>query len=279
VNIEEFKSWLSDFKKSPLLMGILNVTPDSFSDGGRFNKLQIATDHALKMENDGADIIDIGGESTRPGAVPIGLDEELIRVIPIIGNIRKKSDIVISIDTYKSEVADEAIRAGANIINDISGLRFDMGMVELASSSQIPVIVMHMLGTPQNMQKNPKYDDVMDELKSFFTERIDYMVRKGIVKSSIIIDPGIGFGKTIDNNFTIIKELQNLSDLGCPILIGPSRKSFIGNTLNLPLEQRIEGTSAAVTASIMNGAKIIRAHDVIEIYRVIKITEKICGIS
>lgn len=260
-------------------MGILNVTPDSFSDGGRFNKLQLATDHALKMKNDGADIIDIGGESTRPGALSVSIDEELDRVIPIIENIRKRSDIVISIDTYKSEVAGEALRAGANIINDISGLRFDEGMVELASESQVPIIVMHMLGTPQNMQNNPKYDNVMTVLALFFTERIDSLIKKGINNSSIIIDPGIGFGKTIDHNFTIIRELQMLSDLNCPILVGPSRKSFIGNTLNLPPEKRIEGTSAAVTASIMNGARIIRAHDVIEMNRVINITEKICGIS
>jgi dihydropteroate synthase len=279
MNSDSFNSWLNNSKKSPLLMGILNVTPDSFSDGGEFENTEIAVKHSFQMEKDGADIIDIGGESSRPGAKPITLNEELNRVIPIIERIRKKSDITISIDTYKSKVAEEAIKVGANIINDISGIRFDDKMVEIASKFDVPVIVMHMLGNPQNMQNNPEYEDVMKELTLFFKERINYLTENGIEKDKIIIDPGIGFGKTDGHNFIIIRELKQLLLLGCPILVGPSRKSFIGNTLNLPVKERLEGTAAAVTASMMNGGSILRVHDVKEMKRVIKITEKICGIS
>lgn len=279
MNIDSFNSWLKKEIKSPLLMGILNVTPDSFSDGGKFEKLDVALSQVQKMEKEGADIIDIGGESSRPGAFPVSLDEELNRVIPVIEQIRKESNVTISIDTYKSKVAEEALKTGANIINDISGLRFDEKMVGIAHKYDVPVVVMHMLGNPRNMQNNPDYDDVMTELIGFFQKRIEYLEKNGIIKDKIIIDPGIGFGKTIDHNFTIIRELEKLSVLNFPILVGPSRKSFIGNTLDLPADDRLEGTAAAVTASIMNGAHIIRVHDVKEMSRVIKITEKICGIS
>lgn len=279
MNINNFNDWLKDDGKKPLIMGILNVTPDSFSDGGNFQNYQDAIDHALRMEQDGADIIDIGGESTRPGAIQIDIEEELSRVIPVIEGIRKNSDIAISIDTYKSNVAQRAILAGANILNDISGLRFDNKMVDLASELQFPVIVMHMLGNPQNMQKNPNYNNVISELISFFQERIKVLTSNGINNNNIIFDPGIGFGKTIDHNFTIIREIKQLVGLGFPVLLGPSRKSFIGKTLNLPTEDRLEGTIAAVTAAIMNGVRIVRVHDVKEMLRVVKMTEKICGIG
>lgn len=276
---DNFYIWLKDNNRKPLIMGILNVTPDSFSDGGKYDNYLTAITHAIKMEDEGADIIDIGGESTRPGAKPIDIEEELKRVIPVIEGIRKESNIVISIDTYKSNVASKAISAGANIINDISGLRFDANMVHFASEAQVPIIVMHMLGNPQNMQSNPSYSNLMNELITFFQERVDVLTSKGINKNNIILDPGIGFGKTTDHNFTLIRELGRIVELGYPVLVGPSRKSFIGKTLNLPLEDRIEGTAAAVTAAIMNGTRIVRVHDVKEMLRVVKMTENICGIS
>jgi len=277
MKIDSFNSWLKDNNRKTLIMGILNVTPDSFSDGGKYNNSPIAVDYALKMENEGADIIDIGGESTRPRAQPVTIEEELSRIIPVIEGIRKKSNIIISIDTYKSNVADKAITAGVNIINDISGLRFDKDMIRLASNLQVPIIIMHMLGNPQNMQKDPTYKDIIEELISFFRERVDLMISNGIMKNNIILDPGIGFGKTVKHNFTILRELNRIAELGFPVLVGPSRKSFIGHTLKLPPEERIEGTAAAVTAAIMNGSRIVRIHDVKEMFRVVKITEQICG--
>ena len=279
MKIDSFNNWLKDDNRNTLIMGILNVTPDSFSDGGQFNDSQKAIDYALKMEDEGADVIDIGGESTRPGAKPVTIEEELSRIIPVIECIRKKSNIIISIDTYKSNVADKAITAGANIINDISGLRFDKDMIRLASKLQIPIIIMHMLGNPQNMQNDPIYKDIIEELILYFRERVDLMTSNGIMKNNIILDPGIGFGKTVIHNFTIIRELNRIAELGFPVLVGPSRKSFIGHTLKLPPEERIEGTAAAVTAAIMNGSRIVRIHDVKEMLRVVKITEQICGIT
>jgi len=279
MNINNFNDWLNDNSRRPLIMGILNITPDSFSDGGNFQNHPDAIAHTLQMEQDGADIIDIGGESTRPGAVQVDIEEELSRVIPVIEGIRENSDIAISIDTYKSNVAQKAISAGADILNDISGLRFDNKMVALASELQFPVIVMHMLGNSQNMQDNPNYNDIISELISFFQERVKVLKSNGITNNNIILDPGIGFGKTVYHNFTIIREIKQLVSLGFPVLLGPSRKSFIGNTLNLPTEDRLEGTIAAVTAAIMNGTRIVRVHDVKEMLRVVKVTEKICGIG
>lgn len=279
MNIGSFNTWLCNKNREPLIMGILNVTPDSFSDGGKYNNSQKAIDRASKMEDEGADIIDIGGESTRPGAEQVDIEEELNRVIPVIEGVRQNSNIIISIDTYKSVVADKAISAGANIINDVSGLRFDNNMAHIASEAKVPVIVMHMLGNPQNMQDVPSYSNLMEELITFFKERVGVLISNGINTKNIILDPGIGFGKTVEHDFTIIRELKRIVDLGFPVLIGPSRKSFIGNTLNLPPEDRIEGTAAAVTAAIMNGSRIVRVHDVKEMLRVVKVTEKLCGIS
>ena len=279
MKINNFKDWLRDENRNTLIMGILNVTPDSFSDGGEYYNSQKAVDCALQMERDGADIIDIGGESTRPGASPISIEEELNRVLPVIRGIRQKSNIAISIDSYKSEVAEKAIAVGANIINDISGLRFDKNMIHLTKEFQVPIIIMHMLGSPQNMQNNPSYSDLMEELISFFKERVNSLINSGILKNNIIIDPGIGFGKTVDHNYLIIRELKRIAGLGYPVLIGPSRKSFIGHTLNLPTEERIEGTAAAITSAIMNGSRIVRVHDVKEMFRVVKVAEQICGIA
>lgn len=272
---EKFTEWKRQINPFTLLMGVLNVTPDSFSDGGRFISTDIAAQHALKMEKDGADIIDIGGESSRPGADPVCMQEELDRVIPVIKEIRKQSDVLISIDTTKAVVADEAVKNGASMINDIRGMNGDPNMAEIVSRHDIPIVIMHMKGTPKTMQIDPQYHDVVQDVHNYFTERISFAEKNGIKRDQIILDPGIGFGKTIEDNFMIIRELNRFTTLGCPILVGPSRKSFIGKTLNLPEDERLEGTAASVTASVMNGARIVRVHDVKEMSRVIIITERI----
>ncbi len=257
-------------------MGILNVTPDSFSDGGRFTRVNIAVDHAINMIDDGAHIIDIGGESTRPGSVPVSEDEECERILPVIESIKKiNSKITISIDTYKASVAKRAIEAGADMVNDISGLTFDSNMLPLLSGKDIPVIIMHINGKPKTMQNNPVYDDLIEDIKSFLYHQSKVAEESGIKKDHIILDPGIWFGKTFDNNFTLLRRLDEICSLGYPIMIGPSRKAFIGDVLDLPTDDRIEGTLATIVAGIMNGAKIVRVHDVKEVNRVVKITEKI----
>lgn len=250
-----------DFNSDSYVMGILNVTPDSFSDGGRFIDANLAVQHAKEMIEEGADIIDIGGESTRPGASEVDEDTEKRRVIPVIEGIRKFSEIPISIDTYKSSVAREALKAGADIINDISGLRFDPGMVKVAVEFEAPVVVMHIKGTPKDMQKSPYYEDLLKELLEYFEERIFTLTREGI--KDIIIDPGIGFGKRYEDNLKIIKNLLEFKVFNRPVLIGTSRKSFIGLSLgDRPSEDRLYGTLAANTVALMNGASIIRVHDV-----------------
>ncbi len=258
-------------------MGILNVTPDSFSDGGKYYNLDNAIEYALELVNQGVDIIDVGGESTRPGAKAISLNDEINRVIPVIKGIRSVSSIPISIDTYKSEVAKKALDSGANIINDISGLNFDSKMIEIVKEYNVPIVIMHIKGTPLNMQVNPHYDNIIDEIISYFEKRINLCLDYGIPKTHIILDPGIGFGKQLNDNFVLIRKLNIFAELGYPILIGPSRKSFIGLTLDLPVDDRLEGTAAAITASIMNGARIIRVHDVLEMKRVQTISDKIRG--
>jgi len=262
--------------RQKLVMGIINVTPDSFSDGGQFYKTDIAVDYAEKMIKDGVDIIDIGGESTRPGSIEISVDVELERTIPVIKRIRTlSSDVLISIDTTKSIVAKNAINSGANIINDISGLTKDHKMARIASELEVPIVIMHMKGNPSNMQDNPQYDDIISEISLFFNKQIHIAMNAGIKKQRIILDPGIGFGKTIEHNFQLINQLNSFCNLGYPVLIGPSRKSFIGLTLDLPIEDRLEGTAAAVTAGILNGACIVRVHDVKKIKRVVTIADRI----
>lgn len=260
-------------------MGILNVTTDSFSDGGQFIKTDAAVNHALQMIEEGADIIDIGGESTRPGAEPVSLEDELHRVIPVIESIRTQSDVCISIDTTKSDVAEKAITSGADIINDISGLQFDNRMKDVASSMEVPVIIMHINGSPWDMQKNPHYDNLMQEMVVYFKERVEFCHRNGIKKENIILDPGIGFGKRLQDNFELLRELNQIKNLGFPVLTGPSRKSFIGIPLDLPVEDRLEGTTVSVTASILNGAKIIRVHDIKEMKRAATIADEIRGLA
>ena len=271
-----FLNWCQDSDRETLVMGIVNVTPDSFSDGGQFYHPEKAVLHAIQLINDGADIIDIGGESSRPGSNHVLLQQELERTIPVIKKIRHTSpNTIISIDTYKSEVAIQAIEAGANMINDISGLTMDKTMPNVAADLGVPIVIMHMQGTPANMQINPRYKDLILDINSFFSDQIKLANTAGIEMAQIILDPGIGFGKTIDHNFQLIQNLNEFCKLGYPILIGPSRKSFIGTTLDLPTEDRLEGTSAVVTAGIMNGARIVRVHDVKKIKRVVTITEKI----
>ncbi|MDB9884869.1 dihydropteroate synthase [Candidatus Marinimicrobia bacterium] len=258
-------------------MGILNVTPDSFSDGGQFTSSQQAADYAIKMINEGADIIDIGGESSRPGAKPVPLDEELKRIKPVIKLIREQTDCLISIDTYKASVAEAAIDLGADIINDITSLSYDQSMANLVSTRKAPIILMHMQGSPQNMQLNPSYNNLINDLIIFFKTKIEIANKAGILDNMIIIDPGIGFGKSVEDNFEIIRELKQIKAMGYPILLGPSRKSFIGEALNLPVKDRLEGTMASITVGIINGANIVRVHDVIETKRTVLILEKLLG--
>tara|TARA_B100001540_G_scaffold127111_1_gene113371 strand:- start:1522 stop:2304 length:783 start_codon:yes stop_codon:yes gene_type:complete len=260
-------------------MGVLNLTPDSFSDGGFFNDPDKALSHCLKMISEGADIIDIGGESTRPGSNPVSIDKELDRTIPIIEKIRSTSNCVISIDSYKSIIVEAALNAGANIVNDISGLTFDNKMAKLLAKHNAPFILMHIKGRPKSMQRNPNYNNLIKEILSFFRKQISTAKSAGIDTSNIILDPGLGFGKKIEHNFEIIRKLPQICAMGFPVLVGPSRKSFIGETLNLPINQRIEGTMASITASIINGARIVRVHDIEETRRTVAITEKIIGFS
>ncbi len=261
VNTMEVNGKTFEFGKKRYIMGILNTTPDSFSDGGKFNNIESALKHAKEMLEEGADIIDVGGESTRPGAEKVPEEVEIQRTAPIIKEIRNAfPDAVISIDSYKANVAENAIKNGANIINDISGLRFDERMKSVAKEYGVPVVVMHIKGTPENMQKNPYYENVIKELLEYFDERINALESFGI--SKIIIDPGIGFGKRIEDNLQIINRLNAFKIFGKPILLGASRKSFIGYTLNKTVEQRLYGTLAADAYGIFRGADIIRVHDV-----------------
>ena len=272
----KFNNHLFDFSRRTYVMGILNVTPDSFSDGGRFFDKERAVEQALRMQEEGADIIDIGGESTRPGAEKISVRKEISRVVPVIQALSDKVRIPISIDTYKSDVAEEAVSAGASMINDISGLRFDPRMPRVAARHQVPVVIMHIKGTPRNMQKNPSYQSLIPEIADYLRKSIEVARGAGIADDKIIIDPGIGFGKTLEHNIEIIRKLDKFSGLERPILVGPSRKSFIGKILgDLSVTERVEGTAAAVAICIFNGANIIRVHDVKEMTRVAKVADRI----
>ena len=279
MNGPRFNQWIREENPATLIMGILNVTPDSFSDGGMYYDVTQAIEFALQMAEEGADIIDVGGESTRPGAKTVELQKECDRILPVIEGIRTKSDILISIDTYKSEVARQSIATGADMVNDISGMTFDPNMVDIIKESGLPVVIMHIKGTPKNMQKNPYYEDLMQELTEYFEERKKFARAKGILDQQIILDPGIGFGKRLQDNFQLLRELKKIVDMGFPVLIGPSKKSFIGLTLDLPVDQLLEGTAAAVTTGILKGARIVRVHDVKEMKRVALITDAIRGIA
>jgi len=260
-------------------MGVLNVTPDSFSDGGLYFDKDKAVEKGFELAADGADIIDVGGESTRPGTDPVPAQEELRRVIPVISALREKTDVLISVDTTKSEVAEAAVEAGADIINDISAFRFDSRMPLLAAQKGVSVILMHMKGTPKTMQVNPSYVDLLAEIKSFLQEKIGAAQAYGINKEKIIIDPGIGFGKSPEDNLILINNLSFLEELERPILVGTSRKSFLGSILNLPPQERSEGSIASAILSIIRGAHILRVHDVQSIKRATLVVESILNES
>jgi len=261
-------------------MGILNVTPDSFSDGGRFLSVPRAVDHALRMVEEGADFIDVGGESTRPkgnaygeGADPVPASEELDRVLPVIEEIVKHSDVPVSIDTYKAAVAQRALAAGAVIVNDISGFTFDPAMPATAAAAGATAVVMHLKGTPKTMQNDPAYTDLFGEIAACLREGLTKGKTSGI--RQMMVDPGIGFGKSALDNYRLLAGLARFADLEYPILVGPSRKSFIGAAMNLPVRERLEGTLAAVTASALNGAHVVRVHDVREAKRALSVADAI----
>ncbi len=264
-----------DFGKRTYVMGILNVTPDSFSDGGKFVSFGDAVARGREMLDEGADIIDIGGESTRPGALPVGAGEEMKRVAPVIRELSKIKGAVISIDTCKSIVAEEAIKAGASMINDVSALRADKKMTGVAAHYRVPIVLMHMLGNPRTMQENPRYEDLIPEIISYLQNSISLAIKGGVSASRIIVDPGFGFGKTVEHNLEILRRLKEFKVLGRPVLIGTSRKSTIGKILNLPPDKRMEGTAATVTSAIAGGANIVRVHDVAEISRVVRMSDAI----
>ena len=261
--------------KQTLLMGALNVTPDSFSDGGLFFDKDKAISHGLRMVEEGADIIDVGGESTRPGSKPIAIEEELRRVIPVIESLSKEVDVPISIDTYKSAVAQRAIEAGAQIINDISGLHFDPDLAQVAAKQDVPLVLMHIRGIPETMQKNVHYDSLFSEILQYLKDSIKMAESAGLDPSQIIIDPGIGFGKTLGDNLSIIKNLSEFRILGKPILLGTSRKTFIGKILNVGVTDRLEGTLSSIAIGVLNGAHMIRSHDVSQAKRAIAVADAI----
>jgi dihydropteroate synthase len=251
-------------------MGVLNVTPDSFSDGGQYISKSEAIRQANLMTSQGATIIDIGGESTRPGASPVSLDEELNRVLPVIEAIRSTSDILISIDTSKAEVMKQAVDAGASIVNDVYGLR-QPGALEAVAALQVPICLMHMQLEPETMQLSPQYNNVIDDVKSFFEERINACEKVGISRSKIILDPGFGFGKKLEHNLELLANLSEFKSLGCPILVGLSRKSMFGDLLGKPVSERTSASVVAAIIAITNGASVVRVHDVEETSEALKI--------
>jgi dihydropteroate synthase len=242
--------------------GILNVTPDSFSDGGKFFEHNTALRQAERMIEEGADFIDVGGESTRPFAAPVDGPEETARVVPVVSALSTRFDVPISVDTSKASVARAALDAGAHIINDVSALRFDSELAGVVAEYGAGLILMHMKGTPRTMQKNPEYDDVVAEIRCFLDKAVRKACDSGVHFESIMVDPGIGFGKKLEHNLSVLKNLAELKTLRRPIMVGPSRKSFIGNLLDLPVEERVSGTLAAVVVSILSGAAVVRVHDV-----------------
>ena len=261
----------------PLVTGVLNVTPDSFSDGGRYATVDSAVEQALRMEQFGADIVDIGGESTRPGAKPVDEAKEMKRVIPVIERLRSLSDIPVSIDTYKARVAEAGLDAGADMVNDISALRFDTNMALLIAQRRVPVVMMHMQGSPRDMQVDPSYEDCVTEIVVFFQRRIALCETQGIDKSKIIIDPGIGFGKRLSDNLQILSRFEEFSKLGAPVMVAASRKSFIGmlHDGDKPADQRLGGSLSAAILSVLKGAAIVRTHDVSETVEALKVLQAV----
>ncbi len=263
-----------------LLMGVLNITPDSFSDGGRYFDKDRAVARAIEMADEGADIIDVGGESTRPGSKEVSAEEEIARVVQVIENLAGNIRAEISIDTRKSQVAEAALKAGASIINDVSGLRHDKDMARVAANYGSGMILMHMRGTPENMQDSPEYADLIGEIKNSLRLSTEEAIKAGIKKDSIAVDPGIGFGKTVEQNLEILNRLEEFKDLGFPLCIGTSRKSFLGKLLDNPAaDDRLAGTIATCVAAVMKGARIIRVHDVKAVKDAITVTENILDVK
>ncbi len=260
-----------------LLMGVVNVTPDSFSDGGEYLEPEKAADRCFQLVEDGADLVDVGGESSRPGADAVAEDEELRRVLPVLEKISGRINVPISIDTVKPRVAGEALSAGAALVNDITGLR-NPEMVSAVADHGAGVIVMHMKGTPRTMQDSPHYDDLMTEIIQFLDERANFAIANGVEEDKILVDPGIGFGKTAEDNYRIIDRLEELRCLGRPIVVGPSRKSFIGSVVNVSPGARVFGTAAAVTWCIANGADVVRVHDVKEMKEVAAVADEFLSV-
>lgn len=267
-----------DIRTRTLVMGILNTTPDSFYDGGRAISLDLAHSRAMKMVQEGADIIDVGGESTRPGAESVSVELELERTIPTIRKIRDSCDAVISIDTTKPEVAEEAVRAGACLVNDISGLTFSPRLAGVAAEAGIPLILMHIRGTPRTMQENPRYDDLVEDILEFFDSQVAVAEPYGLQKNHIILDPGFGFGKTVQHNLEMLRRLDEFRRPGLPLLIGTSRKSTLGAVLGgAPARERLMPTAASVALAAAAGANIVRVHDVLEMKRVVTTVDAIVG--
>lgn len=262
-----------DLSSRTHVMGVLNVTPDSFFDGGRYSLVDDALSRAHCMAEDGADIIDVGGESSRPGSDPVPLETEIERVVPVVERLVNEIDIPISIDTYKAEVARQALALGVHIVNDITSLRGDPALSEVIAEYKAPVILMHMRGKPKDMQDAPHYQALIPELISFFKEAVERAVSAGVDRESILLDPGIGFGKKTEHNLEIIKKLEKFKSLGCPLVVGASRKRLIGDVLDLPVEERLEGTAAVVSIATWNGANIVRVHDVREMVRVVRMVD------
>lgn len=261
-----------DFSQKTLIMGILNVTPDSFYDGGRHYEREDALEHARKMILEKVDVIDVGGESTRPGSKRISAVEELNRILPVVNELAKVGTLV-SVDTYKAEVARQCLQAGARMINDVTSLQADKKMVEVIASAQVPVVLMHMQGNPESMQLAPHYEDVVKEVYEFFEQRVYFAERKGIDSNKIILDPGIGFGKNIEHNLELLRNLEEFKKLGKPLMVGVSRKSFIGKITGLKEEERLEGSIAAACYSVMHGADIVRVHDVLETRKALQVID------
>jgi dihydropteroate synthase len=281
VNLAEFNKWLAETAetgRTPLLMGVINATPDSFSDGGQFPTPQAAADRALALIAEGADWIDIGGESTRPGALPISANEQIRRTIPVIRLIRERSQTLISIDTTSATVAESALDAGADVVNDISAGRFDAHMFPLSSARRAPMILMHMRGTPATMQNDTVYADVTAEVAQFLIERREAALAAGIPQHHILLDPGIGFAKTPTQDLQLLRDTSRLAALGQPLVVGVSRKKFIGRILSEPDPQkRLFGTTAAVAYSVANGASVLRVHDIGPISQVVRTIRAICS--
>jgi len=269
-----------DLRRRTAVMGVLNVTPDSFYDGGRRSGADQAIADGIEMAESGADIIDVGGESTRPGALEVSADEELSRVLPVIRGLRQAITLPISVDTYKAEVAQAALDAGADIVNDISAMRFDANMISLVARERVPVVLMHMQGTPRTMQADPRYGDVVREVRDFLAAQLYEAMDAGVAADAIILDPGIGFGKAIEHNLELLRGLPVLAALGQPLLVGVSRKAFIGRILNLGPNDRLEGSLAAGVAAVLAGAHILRVHDVRATCRAVRVADAVrFGIS